>query len=98
MSNTHLKKINSSNLEKITTLMGLVGHIATYIQVIKIFYLQSSYAVSFIATVISFISMIFWLIYGMKENIIPLIVCNIFGLIGVFLIMVGIIFYGNSFL
>ena len=98
MDNTALKKINSYDLERITTLMGLVGHIATYIQVFKIFYLQSSYAVSFIATVISFISMIFWLIYGMKKNIIPLIVCNIFGLIGVLLIMVGIVIYGNSFL
>ena len=98
MSNTTLKKINSYNLERITTLMGLVGHIATYIQVFKRFYLQSSYAVSFIAAVISFISMIFWLMYGIERNIYPLIVCNIFGLIGVFLIMVGIIIYGNSFL
>jgi uncharacterized protein with PQ loop repeat len=95
MINTSLKKIN---LESITTLMGLVGHFSIYIQVFKIFYLQSSYAVSFIATVISFISLIFWLIYGIKKNITPLIICNIFGLIGVLLIIIGITIYGENFL
>lgn len=97
MKNIILNKIGTNNLEKMTTFMGLVGHFATYIQVFKIFYLRSSYAVSLVAAIISFISMIFWLLYGWEKNIFPLIICNIFGLIGVFLIIVGIILYGNNY-
>jgi uncharacterized protein with PQ loop repeat len=98
MCNTILKQIETNKLEKITIFMGLVGHLATYIQVFKIFYLQSSYAVSFIATIISFASMVFWLLYGMEKQITPLIVCNIFGLMGVSLVIFGIILYGDNFL
>lgn len=98
MNNTILKKIETNKLEKITTLMGLVGHLATYIQVFKIFYLHSSYAISFIATIISLTSMVFWMLYGIEKRIKPLIVCNIFGLIGVSFIILGIILYGNNFL
>ena len=97
MNNTILKKIGINKLEKITILMGLIGQLATYIQVFKIFYLRSTYAVSFIATIISFISMIFWLLYGMEKHIMPLIICNIVGLIGFSLILLGIILYGNNF-
>lgn len=97
MKNIILNKIGKNNLEKTTTFMGLVGHLATYIQVFKIFYLQSSYAVSFVATIISFTSMVFWLLYGWEKHIVPLVICNIFGLIGVSLIMVGIILYGDNF-
>jgi len=97
MSNTILKKIGRNKLEKITTVMGLAGHLATYIQVFKIFYLQSSYAVSFVATIISFVSMFFWLLYGFERDITPLVVSNIFGLIGVSLIILGIVLYGNNF-
>jgi uncharacterized protein with PQ loop repeat len=89
--------IHNSKLEYVTTIMGLVGHLATYIQVGKIFYLRSSYAISFVATVISFTSMIFWLLYGIEMHSKPLIICNIFGLIGVSLIMLGIVIYGTNF-
>ncbi len=97
MKKTFLKNIGIKKLEQITTLMGLIGHLATYIQVFKIFYLRSSYAVSFIAALISFTSMVFWLLYGREKRIIPLVICNIFGLIGVSLIILGIIVYGDNF-
>jgi uncharacterized protein with PQ loop repeat len=97
MSKTLSKNIRNPHLEKVTTIVGLIGHIATYIQVFKIFYLQSSYAVSFIATIISFTSMIFWLLYGIEKHDKPLIICNCFGLVGVFMIIVGILIYGKNY-
>jgi uncharacterized protein with PQ loop repeat len=98
MTTAILKNIKLNQLEKITTFMGLVGQSATYIQVIKIFYIHSSDAISLIATLISFISMIFWVSYGIKQKIRPLVICNIFGLIAVSLIILGILLYGNNFL
>ncbi len=98
MRKTFLKNIGISKLEKVTTIMGLIGHLAVYIQVFKIFYLQSSYAVSFIAAIISLVSMVFWLLYGMEKRIKPLVICNIFGLVGISLVLLGIILYGKNFL
>lgn len=97
MNKTLLKNRKKLHLEKVTTIVGLIGHIATYTQVFKIFYLQSSYAVSFLATIISFTSMIFWLFYGIEKNDKPLIICNCFGLVGVFFIIVGILIYGSNY-
>lgn len=96
MVNTRFKFINKSKLGTVTTVMGLMGHVATYIQAGKIFYLQSSYAVSFVATVISFSSMIFWLIYGLEIKSKPLIICNIFGLMAALMVMFGIYIYGRN--
>lgn len=84
----------AGRLEKITTLMGLIGHLSLYIQAFKIYYLKSSYAISFIAIVISFISMVSWLLYGLEQQIKPLIISNIFGLIGISFIIGGILRYG----
>jgi len=92
------KILEMNRLENITTIVGLGGQCATYVQAYKIFYLQSSYAISFIATFISFTSMAFWLLYGIKQHSIPLIICNIFGLIGSFLILAGVLYYGYDFL
>jgi len=93
-----LKIIKVETFEKLTILMGLIGQFATYIQVFKIFYLKSSHAISFISTIISFISIIFWLLYGIEKNIRTLIICNIFGLIGISLVLWGVILYGDNFL
>jgi uncharacterized protein with PQ loop repeat len=86
-----------NKLEKITTLMGLTGQCATYIQAYKIFYLKSAYAISFTATFVMMASMVFWLIYGMEKRSKPLIICNTFGIIGAGLTMAGILYYGCSF-
>lgn len=93
-----LSRIKLGSLEQVTTLIGLIGQLATYIQVFKIFYLKSAYAVSFIAALISLISMVFWLLYGVQKRVKPLIICNIFGIIGVALVLLGIMLYGNSIL
>ena len=83
----------SHTFDYIATVMGVVGNIASYIQAYKIFLLQSSYAVSFLAVLISLTSLIIWLIYGISRQIKPLIYANIFGLLGILLIIIGIFFY-----
>jgi uncharacterized protein with PQ loop repeat len=82
-------------LERFTIFMGVVGHFASYIQAIKIFSLQSAYAVSLLACLIGFASMLCWLAYGIERNIKPLIISNIFGLIGSALTILGVIYYGS---
>jgi len=73
--------------------MGIFGQFASYIQAVKIFYLHSAYAVSAFATFIGIVSMSCWLFYGMKKHIIPLVICNIFGMVGALLVMGGIMYY-----
>ncbi len=79
-------------LERLVTLVGIMGHMATYIQGFKIMVLKSSYAVSLPAYLIGFVSIVFWLIYGFSKNIKPLIISNIFGMIGS-LLVIGLILY-----
>jgi len=93
MKEKFLHYLKRSFLEHFTIFMGALGQFAHYVQAFKIFSLHSSYAVSLSAALIGFFSMICWLIYGLSRNIKPLIVSNIFGLTGVVLVIVGILYY-----
>ncbi|MGV8949079.1 MAG: SemiSWEET family transporter [Candidatus Paracaedibacter sp.] len=88
------KGFNAQKLEYLTIFMGLFGHLASYIQAFKIFSLHSAYAVSFVASLIGLASMGCWLFYGFKKKIKPLIIANIFGMIGITLVIGGVLFYG----
>ncbi len=88
--------MKTSNLEKMTTFMGLVGQVATYVQAYKIFELKSAHAISLIAVLITFTSMVFWLVYGLKQHVKPLVICNIVGLIGTSLVLAGVLFYESN--
>ncbi len=57
------------------------------------FLLQSSYAISPSAVFLSLMSVIVWFIFGLTRNIKPLIYANIFGFIGMCLIILGILLY-----
>lgn len=81
------------SIDHFITLVGLVGQVPPYIQAFKIFYLQSSYAVSLSANIIVFFSMVGWFVYGLLRNIKPLIITNIFGLIGTILVLIGILYH-----
>ena len=88
--------MKTSNLERMTIVMGLIGQVATYVQAYKIFELKSAHAISLIATLITFVSMIFWLAYGLKQHVKPLIICNVVGIIGMSLILGGIIYFESN--
>lgn len=94
MKKDFIKNIQIYFLEYLTILMGVVGNFAPYIQAYKIFTLQSAYAVSLWASFVSFASMVCWMVYGVKKKVQPLIVANIFGLIGTFLVLLGIYWWG----
>lgn len=85
--------LNSKKYETITTIVALAGHLASYIQAYKIFSLQSSYAISPSAVFLSLVSVVVWFIFGLTRNIKPLIYANIFGFIGMCLIILGILLY-----
>lgn len=81
------------NLETVTTVMAILGHIALYVQTAKIVYLESSYAVSLTGVLIGYVSMIFWLAYGLSREIRPLIISNFFGIIGATILILAILYY-----
>lgn len=84
------------NLENLATFFGSIGHAALYIQAFKIIYLKSAYAVSLTGTLIALISMTFWLTYGVSKNVRPLVISNIFGLLGITLLIGSILYYGDG--
>ncbi len=87
------KFLKSKEFAVFTTVVALAGHLASYIQAYKIFSLQSSYAISLPAIFISLASLVIWFIYGLTHNIKPLIYANIFGFIGLCLLIMGILLY-----
>jgi len=80
-------------LEVLVTFMAIVGNTAAYIQAFKIFNMKSAQAVSMVGYIIMFISMIFWLLYGYLKDIKPLIFSNIYGVVGVILVIIGVLLY-----
>ena len=88
------KGSSTQTLEYLTIVMGLFGHLASYIQAFKIFYLHSAYAVSLLACLIGLISMGCWLFYGFQKKIKPLVIANIFGMVGITLVIGGVLCYG----
>lgn len=88
-----LQAFKKNWLEKVTTLMGILGQLCPYAQAYKIFSLRSSYAVSFSGQLLALTSMACWFAYGYVGHIRPLIWSNIVGLIGVSLVMLGMFLY-----
>jgi uncharacterized protein with PQ loop repeat len=93
MKKSTIQFIKGPFLEHFTIFMGVIGQCAPYIQAYYIFYLQSSYAVSMGASLMALFSMACWLIYGLSRNVKPLIISNFFGMIGMTLVIVGILYY-----
>ncbi len=81
------------HLENFVTCMGVFGNVAVYVQAITIFYLHSAHTVSLLAYLIGFFSMSVWLLYGLLKGIRPLIIANLFGLVGTVLVIFGILKY-----
>lgn len=91
--NLIVKFLKSDSFEYFTLFIALFGTSASYIQAYKIFSLKSAHAVSLSATLIVFFASLCWLVYGIARNIKPLIISNIVGLIGAFILIVGILYF-----
>ena len=81
-------------LDHFVTLVGIGGQFAPYIQAFKIFKIHDAHDISLTANLVVIISMFVWLMYGVKRKVKPLIISNVFGIIGVLLIFGGIFYYG----
>ena len=77
--------------EKYMLLIGIVGNFLFYLQAYRIFLTQSTRDVSTTGFIISFFSIMSWLIYGIIIKNRVLIIVNAFGLFGSLLTLVLII-------
>lgn len=84
------------NLDRVTTFVGIAGYNAIYVQIGKILYLGSAYSVSLTGSLITLFAMIFWTIYGVHKHIKPLVIANIFGIVGILGVIAGCLYYGDS--
>ncbi len=78
---------------KYMVIVGTIGQVIYYIQAWKIFTNKSASDVSLTAYIINLFLLLNWMIYGMIISSKPLIYAEIIGLIGTFLVVMGIIIY-----
>lgn len=76
------------------TFVGIAGQLLFFAQAYKIFTLHSAQDVSGIGFTVGLISVISWLVYGIIIRSFPLIIANIFAVIGAMFVMIGIVLYG----
>ncbi len=76
------------------TFVGIAGQLLFFAQAYKIFTSHSAHDVSGIGFAVGLISVISWLVYGVIIKSFPLIIANIFAVIGALFVMIGIMCYG----
>lgn len=81
--------------EKYMSFIGPATNLMFYLQAYKIFTYKSAGDFSISGFVISLIGLSSWLIYGLILKNKPLIIANVFGVIGVCLTLTGILLYGT---
>ncbi len=77
-------------------IIGPLGNLMFYIQAYKIFSTQSAVSISIPAFIMSVIGLSSWLIYGVILKNTPLIVANMFGVVGAILVILGTFIYSPS--
>lgn len=87
---------NRGYYEKYICIIGPIGNSMFYLQAYKIFINKSAASVSFLGFLISVIALSSWLIYGILLKNKPLIIANIFGVVGALLVLVEIVIYGED--
>jgi MtN3 and saliva related transmembrane protein len=86
---------NTGYYERYISIMGPIGNSMFYFQAYKIFINKNAASVSFLGFLISVIALSSWLIYGMLLKNKPLIIANVFGVIGALLVLAEILIYGE---
>ena len=81
--------------EKYMNIIGPITNLMFYLQAYKIFINKSADTVSGPGFLISIIGLSSWLLYGILLKNKPLIIANIFGVIGAILTFVGVLIYGD---
>ena len=81
--------------EKYMNIIGPITNLMFYLQAYKIFINKSADTVSGPGFLISIIGLSSWLLYGILLKNKPLIIANIFGVIGAILTFIGVLIYGD---
>lgn len=76
-------------------IIGSFGQLLFYFQAFNIFWYKSAGEVSLLGFSVALLSLSCWLFYGLIIKNKPLIVANATGLIGAFLVVLGVIIYGS---
>lgn len=76
-------------------LVGSAGSMTFYLQAYKIFSNESATNVSLAAFLFGLISVTSWLIYGFLQQDKPLIISNIFAVVGALLTVIAILIYSK---
>lgn len=74
-------------------IIGPVGNLMFYIQAYKIFLNKCATSISPLAFSISVVGLSSWLLYGIILKNKPLIIANLFGVIGAVLVLIGTVLY-----
>jgi len=80
-------------LSIITTIFGVAMSFAYFPQFIKILKRKSVKDISLLPYLIFFPGLVVWLIYGINKNDFPIIISNIFGLVGCALVLIAYFIY-----
>ena len=75
------------------SIVGPAGNLMFFIQAYKIFNTHSAASISFLAFSISGVGLSSWLIYGILLKNRPLILANLVGVVGAFLVLLGTLIY-----
>lgn len=80
----------------LATIFGIIGGLANFPQVIKIFNRKSAKDISITTYTIIFVGTTIWILYGIEIKNMPLIIGNTFGAVTVLLVIIGWFLYGRS--
>ena len=73
--------------------VSTAGYLFFYLQAFKIFDSRSATSLSKPAFILSFLSIVHWVLYGLVKKLPPVTFSSTFGLIGVILVLIGIFLY-----
>jgi MtN3 and saliva related transmembrane protein len=79
--------------EKYMSIIGPIGNLMFFVQAYKIFNTKSAESISISAFSISIVGLSSWLIYGLLIKNKPLILANLVGVVGAFLVLTGTLVY-----
>ena len=82
-------------LSMLATVSGVIGSVAMFPQVYKIFKRKSAKDISFLSYAFLFITGIIWLFYGLEIQDIPILISQLVGNIALVFILIGWFIYGR---
>ena len=83
-----------TTLSVLAAVSGVIGSVAMFPQVYKIFKRKSAKDISFFSYAFLFVSGIIWLLYGLEIQDVPILVSQLVGNIALVFVLIGWFLYG----